>query len=84
MFGVSIRLTMTDTDSAAYQVRCPIILKRHKVTPLLKVQQLTFIVDCLDSKSFIEALKTLGFEKQEIEKMCLNIQKILITEATCI
>ena len=26
MFGVSIRLTMTDTDSAAYQVRFPVFL----------------------------------------------------------
>ena len=32
LFGVSLRVTMTDTDSVAYQVRCPIFLQRHKLT----------------------------------------------------
>ena len=35
MFGASIRLTMTDTDSAAYQVRFPIFLQRNKETKQL-------------------------------------------------
>ena len=34
-FGMSIRLTMTDTDSAAYQVRFPVFLQRHKLTKKL-------------------------------------------------
>ena len=52
--------------------------------PLFKVQQLTFIADCLGgySKSFTEALRTLGFDKHEIKRMCLDIQKIIVTEAT--
>ena len=52
--------------------------------PLYNIQQITFIVDCLGgySKSFIDALKIMEFDKWEIEKMCLDIQKILITEAT--
>ena len=52
--------------------------------PLFEVHQLTFIVDCLGghSKSFIEGVKSLGFQKHEIERMCLDIQKIIITEAT--
>ena len=52
--------------------------------PLHNVQQITFIIDCLGgySKSFIDALKILEFDKWEIDKMCLDIQKILITEAT--
>ena len=52
--------------------------------PHFNVQQLTFIVDCLGgySKSFVETLRILGFDKGIIEKMCLDIQKILITEAT--
>ena len=52
--------------------------------PSFKVQQLTFIVDCLGgySKSFIEALRVLEFDKNEIDKMCLDIQKIVVTEAT--
>ena len=61
------------------------IIQSLKVdNPLYEVQQLTFIVDCLGgySKSFTESLKTLGFKKFEIEKMCLDIQKIVITEAT--
>ena len=32
MFGASVRLTMTDTDSAAYQVRFPVFLQRDKET----------------------------------------------------
>ena len=52
--------------------------------PLYTVQQITIIIDCLGgySKSFIEALKLLEFDKWEIQKICLDIQKILITEAT--
>jgi hypothetical protein len=52
--------------------------------PQHKVQQVTFIVDCLGgySKCFKEALKVLDFTDFEIEKMCLDIQKILISEAT--
>ena len=52
--------------------------------PLFEVQQLTFIVDCLGgySKSFLDALKTLGFTKTEIESICLDTQKIVISEAT--
>jgi hypothetical protein len=52
--------------------------------PHHKVQQVTFIVDCLGgfSDSFTEALKVLDFSAFEIEKMCLDIQKILISEAT--
>ena len=32
MFGASVRLTMTDTDSVAYQVRFPVFLQRDKET----------------------------------------------------
>ena len=32
LFGASINLTMTDTDSAAYQVRYPVFLQRNRVT----------------------------------------------------
>ena len=52
--------------------------------PLFEVQQLTFIVDCLGgySKSFPDALKTLEFTKIEIDRICLETQKIVISEAT--
>ena len=52
--------------------------------PSFEVMQLTFIVDCLGgySKSFYEALKILEFSKNEIEGICLDVQKIVISEAT--
>ena len=61
------------------------IIQTMKIdNPLFKVQQITFIVDCLGgySNTFIEALRLLELDKNEIDKICLDIQKILITEAT--
>ena len=61
------------------------IVQSMKVdNPLFEVQQLTFIVDCLGgySKSFLDALKTLGFNSIEIESICFDTQKIVISEAT--
>lgn len=51
--------------------------------PTFEVKQLTFIVDCLGgySKSFLDSLKTMGFDKTEIDKICLDVQKIAVTEA---
>ena len=52
--------------------------------PSFEVKQLTFIVDCLGgySKSFYESLKTLEFNKNEIDRISLDAQKIVISEAT--
>jgi len=52
--------------------------------PHYSVQQVTFIVDCLGGYSnfFIKALQILEFSTCEIRKMCLDVQKILISEAT--
>ena len=51
--------------------------------PTFEVKQLTFIVDCLGgySKSFHDSLKTMGFDKTEIDRICLDVQKITVTEA---
>ena len=51
--------------------------------PGFEVKQLTFIIDCLGgySKSFLESLKALGFDRGEIDRTCLDVQKIALTEA---
>ena len=51
--------------------------------PQYDIEQVTFIIDSLGgySESLVLALKTLEFDSNEIKRMLLNIQKIVLTES---
>jgi hypothetical protein len=51
--------------------------------PQYDIEQVTFIIDSLGgySESLVHALKTLEFDSNEIKRMLLNIQKIVLTES---
>ena len=51
--------------------------------PEFKVDQVTFIVDCLGgfSKSLIDNLRKLSFDATECKHIVLGIQKIVMSEA---